>query len=134
MASDEDYMAFLNKANQDADEAHAAHAATAAQNSNSSKTMLKALDAGEEAPKEIREVCGKAVYVSDADEPFEQVSLQWTGEGGLPDEGEFCFLFWRSGLITGGVCYFDHGVLLKYWCYLWQMDKRLLLFIAESYE
>jgi hypothetical protein len=84
MASDEDYMAFLNKANQDADDAHA----TAAQ-SNSSKTMLKALDSGEEAPKEIREVCSKAVYVSDADEPFEQVSLRWTGEGGLPDEGEF---------------------------------------------
>lgn len=84
MASDEDYMAFLNKANNDADEAHAA-----ARAQSGGKAQLKTLDAGEQAPQAIVDVCKTAVYTSDADEPFVQVSLKWAGEGGLPDEGEF---------------------------------------------
>lgn len=88
MASDQDYMAFLDKANNDADEAHA----SAAKTQSGSRAQLKALDAGQTAPKSIVDVCKEAVYTSDADEPFEQVSLKYTGANGLPDEGTFYFL------------------------------------------
>lgn len=87
MASDEDYMAFLNKANNDADEAHAKAAETVRAQSGA-RAQLKALDAGSTAPQPIVDVCKEAVYTSDADEPFHQVSLKWSGEGGLPDEGK----------------------------------------------
>lgn len=82
MASDEDYMAFLNKANRDTDEANAAAAAT-----SGTRAAFKAQDAGEQAPAVIQEACKDAFYVSDADEPFQQVSLQYQGADGLPDEG-----------------------------------------------
>ncbi|KAM3427729.1 hypothetical protein MY4824_009270 [Beauveria thailandica] len=85
MSSDQDYMAFLNKANKDADEAHAKSSKTA-------RAQLKTLDAGQTAPQGIVEVCKEAVYTSDADEPFEPVSLKFTGAGGLPDEEEFAEL------------------------------------------
>lgn len=84
MASDEDYMSFLDKANRDLDEANAAAAQSTA------PATFKALDAGVEVPKSIKDVCQEAIYVSDADEPFEEVSLKWTGEGGLPSEGMCC--------------------------------------------
>ncbi|KAL6808995.1 hypothetical protein GGI42DRAFT_227986 [Trichoderma sp. SZMC 28013] len=90
MASDEDYMAFLNKANQDADEGRAA----AAQSSGGAaqQRTFKTADEGSELPKSIAEVCRDAFYVSEADEPFKGVSLKWKGEGGLPDEVEFAKL------------------------------------------
>lgn len=81
MASDEDYMAFLNKANEGVSGGSGQAAA------QSTKVQSKAVDSGTEVPKEIREVCRGAFYVSDADEPFEGVSLRWSGEDGLPDEG-----------------------------------------------
>lgn len=84
MASDEDYMAFLNKANQDADEGRAA-----AQGAGGQRTF-KAADEGSELPKSIADVCRNTFYVSEADELFKGVSLKWKGEGGLPDEGQFC--------------------------------------------
>lgn len=80
MATDEDYMSFLDKANQEADEAHASA-------QRSSQSQFKAMDAGSEVPKAIKNVCKEAIYISETDEPFEEVSLKWTGEGGLPDEG-----------------------------------------------
>lgn len=81
-------MAFLNKANQDADEGRAA----AAQSSGGAaqQRTFKTADEGSELPKSIAEVCRDAFYVSEADEPFKGVSLKWKGEGGLPDEGQFC--------------------------------------------
>lgn len=82
MSNDDDYMAFLNKANQDT----GADAATQQQQRSSS--VFKAKDEGSEVPKEIRSVCRSAVYVSDADEPFEEVSLKWEGKNGLPTECE----------------------------------------------
>ncbi|KAF4582036.1 hypothetical protein GQ602_006660 [Ophiocordyceps camponoti-floridani] len=87
MASDEDYMAFLDKANKDLGEGEAA-----AQRSCDTKFSFKAVDEGSAVPSAIRDVCNKEVYVSDADEPFVEVSLRWTGEGGLPDEVEFAKL------------------------------------------
>lgn len=96
MASDEDYMAFLNKANQDAD---AGKATAAAQTSTTSgQRTFKTTDEGSELPKSIADVCKDTFYVSEADEPFRGVSLKWKGEGGLPDEGEHCFCY--SGIAS----------------------------------
>ncbi|KAJ4859128.1 hypothetical protein T069G_07395 [Trichoderma breve] len=89
MASDEDYMAFLNKANQDADEGRAA--AQSSRGAGQQRTF-KTADEGSELPKSIAEVIRDAFYVSEADEPFKGVSLKWKGEGGLPDEVEFAKL------------------------------------------
>ncbi|KAM0258283.1 hypothetical protein ACHAQJ_003925 [Trichoderma viride] len=86
MASDEDYMAFLNKANQDADEGKAATT------QSSGQRAFKTADEGSELPKSIANACKDAFYVSEADEPFKGVSLKWKGEGGLPDEVEFAKL------------------------------------------
>ncbi|KAI5466871.1 hypothetical protein BGZ63DRAFT_418624 [Mariannaea sp. PMI_226] len=83
MASDDDYMNFLNKANQDTGSAVA---------QSSERPVLKAKDAGSEVPKEIQAVCQEAVYISEADEPFEEVSLHWDGENRLPTESEFAKL------------------------------------------
>lgn len=76
MASDEDYMAFLNKANQDPG---------AVSTQETGKVKTKTVDQGSEVPKGIKAACKDAFYVSDADEPFEEVSLKH--EGKLPDEG-----------------------------------------------
>ncbi|EFY87403.1 hypothetical protein J3459_011508 [Metarhizium acridum] len=87
MASDEDYMAFLDKANQDLDDGNA----LAAKQKEQSNAVFKTVDQGSQAPKVIRDACQDAVYVTDADEPFEEVSLKWSGDG-LPDEIEFAKL------------------------------------------
>lgn len=89
MASDEDYMAFLNKANADVS-AGGGRATTQA-----GSGPFKAVDAGSEVPKEIREACRDTFYVSEADEPFEGVSLRWTAESGLPDEGRLSLSHFR---------------------------------------
>lgn len=81
MASDDDYMAFLNKANNQSD------AGAQASTQSSAPAKFKATDTGSEVPKAIKNACKNEVYVSDADEPFQEVSLKWDGEGGLPDEG-----------------------------------------------
>lgn len=81
MASDDDYMAFLNKANQDTGVASAQQGGT-----------IKTKTVDSEVPKTIRDVCKDAVYISEADEPFEEVSLKWSGSGGLPDEETFATL------------------------------------------
>ncbi|KAG8669877.1 hypothetical protein FPOAC2_09218 [Fusarium poae] len=86
MSNDDDYMAFLNKANQD----------TGASASTQDRTTFKAKDHGAEVHKAIVDVCKKAVYTSDADEPFEEVSLKWQGSNGLPTETEFAKLIGHS--------------------------------------
>ena len=83
MSSDADYMSFLDKANKDTDEGRA----QAQSQSGGSKAQFKATDSGSSVPKEIRDACKNEVYVSDADEPFEEVSLKWDKDDGLPDEG-----------------------------------------------
>ncbi|KAI0440723.1 hypothetical protein F4803DRAFT_563616 [Xylaria telfairii] len=85
MASDEDYMAFLDKANRDPNEGHA--------KPQSKSEELKATDDGAQIPAAIQEATKDAFYVSDADEPFVPVCLAWDEGGkGLPDEGEFATL------------------------------------------
>jgi hypothetical protein len=77
MASDEDYAAFLDKANEDPGESRT---------QSSGKVELRAVDRGVEVPAALREVTKDAFYVSDADEPFEPVCLKLKGKT-LPDEG-----------------------------------------------
>jgi len=75
MAADEDYASFLEKANQDTGSKRA---------STQSKTVrTRAVDT--EIPPSLLDV--EEYYVSDADEPFEPVSLKWDGDG-LPSSGE----------------------------------------------
>jgi hypothetical protein len=81
MASDGDYMSFLDKANQDT--GNSSNQAT-----TQSKKAFKTTDSGSQPPKEIKDACKDAFYVSDADEPFEPVSLKYDGED-LPDESMF---------------------------------------------
>ncbi|KAK7730678.1 hypothetical protein SLS57_001508 [Botryosphaeria dothidea] len=78
MASDEDYAAFLDKANQDT-------GAPASAQSKSFKT--KAVDS--EVPPVLQSV--EEYYISDADEPFEPVSLKWEGDA-TPSEAAFAKL------------------------------------------
>ncbi|RKL25203.1 hypothetical protein BFJ72_g14073 [Fusarium proliferatum] len=86
MSNDDDYMAFLNKANQD----------TGAGAATQEKTTFKTKDQGAQVPKPISDVCKNAVYTSDADEPFQEVSLKWEGKNGLPSESEFAKLIKHS--------------------------------------
>jgi hypothetical protein len=84
MATDEEYMAFLDKANADPS------AGVAKKQSRSQQARLKTVDREEDIPVRLREVTKDAFYVSDADEPFEPVCLRlMDGEDTLPDEGAF---------------------------------------------
>lgn len=87
MATDEDYMSFLDKANQDPNEG-------VARAQGSGKVEFKTTDEGVKVPGVIEKVLGKgdAFYVSDADEPFVGVALKLSGKG-LPDEGMFGYVF-----------------------------------------
>ncbi|KAI1825769.1 hypothetical protein F4861DRAFT_500655 [Xylaria intraflava] len=85
MASDDDYMAFLNRANQDPGAGRAVP--------QGGGTEFKAMDDGAVIPAAIQRATNDAFYVSDADEPFLPVSLAWDEGGkGLPDEVEFATL------------------------------------------
>jgi hypothetical protein len=85
MASDEDYMNFLDKANKDPSEGVAK-----SQQQGLAKAQFKTTDKGVEIPAALKEVTQDAFYTSDADEPFVPVALNWDEAGkGLPDEGEF---------------------------------------------
>jgi hypothetical protein len=82
MASDEDYAAFLDKANADPNEG-------VAKTRTSNKVALKAVDHGVEIPAALTKATEDTFYVSDADEPFEPVCLKLGGKGKgiMPDEG-----------------------------------------------
>jgi len=92
--SDQDYMAFLNKANEDPSKGATSSTAItgAATNNQGPRKKFRATQEGVEVPGPIAKVCGKgdvSFYASDADEPFEAVALRWDEGGkGLPDEGE----------------------------------------------
>jgi len=90
MASDEDYAAFLDKANQDPNAGVAK--STRAQKSS---VQLKSVDQGVAVPANIRAKTEKEewIYVTDADEPFVGVALRLGGEEKrLPDEVGFAQL------------------------------------------
>ena len=90
MASDEDYSAFLDKANEDPNKG------IAKTQSSRGKVQLKAVDQGADVPAVLKKVTKDAFYVSDADEPFEPVCLKLAKGKGLPDEGT-CSKVWSVG-------------------------------------
>lgn len=75
MASDEDYTSFLEKANQ--------YTGSSKATTQSKKISTEAVDT--EVPQSLQAI--EEYYVSDADEPFEPVSLKWDGDA-LPSVGE----------------------------------------------
>ncbi|KAB5586014.1 hypothetical protein GE09DRAFT_1072918 [Coniochaeta sp. 2T2.1] len=88
MASDEEYMNFLDKANEDPSKGVAK-----SQSHGLAQAKFKTTDAGVEIPAALKEVTKDAFYVSDADEPFVPVALSWDEAGkGLPDEEEIARL------------------------------------------
>ena len=87
MASDEDYAAFLDKANEDPSKG-------VVSTQSSGKIQLKAVDHGVRVPAALKAATSDAFYVSDADEPFEPVVLKGAGKS-LPDEGMLLSSFLR---------------------------------------
>ncbi|KAM3082631.1 hypothetical protein ACMFMF_002287 [Clarireedia jacksonii] len=85
MATDEDYMAFLNKANEDPS------AGTSKASAKSKKHEFKTTDDDVDVPSILVKATKDAWYVSDADEPFVVVVLK-LGEGGMPNEDTFAEL------------------------------------------
>ena len=75
MASDDAYGAFLDQANQDTGSSKASSKTTSA--------PTKAVDTA--VPELLHKV--RQYYVSDSDEPFEPVSLKWSGKN-MPSESE----------------------------------------------
>jgi hypothetical protein len=104
MASDQDqaerdYMAFLDKANEDPSKGSSS--STAAKKESGG---FRTREEGVKVPECLVRVCERgAFYVSDADEPFEAVALGWyEGGRGLPDEGSFYTPFLAVWLILTG--------------------------------
>ena len=75
MSSDDAYSSFLDQANQDTG------ATKASTQSTSQKVSSEATDT--EVPTALQNV--ESYYVSEADEPFEPVSLKWDGSN-MPSE------------------------------------------------
>ncbi|TGO67135.1 hypothetical protein BOTNAR_0047g00020 [Botryotinia narcissicola] len=84
MGSDEDYMAFLDKANEDPS------AGTSKATSSNKKAEFKTMDDDLDVPSVLVRATKDAWYTSDADEPFVVVALKC--EGGMPDEETFAKL------------------------------------------
>lgn len=76
MSSDDTYSSFLDQANQD----------TGASKVSSESNAATAKVTDTDVPMELRHV--DQYYTSEADEPFEPVSLQWNGKN-MPSEGSF---------------------------------------------
>lgn len=83
MATDDEYMDFLNNANEDSGQGSVS---TQAQGSKAKKE-LKAADNGADIPQPLVKATKDAFYMSDSDEPFVPVSLAWEKGEGLPNEG-----------------------------------------------
>ncbi|TLS23414.1 uncharacterized protein PpBr36_06319 [Pyricularia pennisetigena] len=84
MASDESYMDFLNKANEDPS------ACKANSSETTSSSDFRSTESGIETPAVLVKATKDAFYMSEADEPFVPVALGW--EKGLPNEEEFAKL------------------------------------------
>lgn len=80
MASDEDYAAFLDKANQD----------TGGATTQSKQYGTKSVNTA--VPKALEQV--EEYYTSDADEPFEPVSLTYSGKDSV-SAGKLAASLWR---------------------------------------
>lgn len=94
MSSDADYAAFLEKANQD----------TGASNMTSQSTRSKGSKVVDtEVPANLQSI--DVIYESEADEPFEPVSLKWNKEE-LPTQSMFiqALLQANIGVATNQTC------------------------------
>ena len=92
--SDEAYSSFLDQANQDTG------SKSVSTSSKNQKTSAKAVDT--DVPDILRNI--QSVYTTDADEPFEPVSLKWE-EGKVPDASKYCVCCWKRGLnVTAAPC------------------------------
>ena len=90
MSSDQDYEAFLKKANEDLNAAGTSRNTVAA---SSAIEKFKARDEGLEVPAMLKDVTARDfTLASDSDEPFEAVVLKWMDKdgNGLPDERKSC--------------------------------------------
>jgi hypothetical protein len=81
MASDDAYMSFLDKANEDVSGGKSQQGASV-----KTQTVHSSLS----VPKALKSV--DANYVSETDEPFEPVALKWDGaaKGAWPSAGMYC--------------------------------------------
>lgn len=95
MSSDDAYSAFLDQANQDT-------GASKASTKRSSPAEPKTVNT--EVPALLQNVERFGIYTSEADEPFEPVSLKWDGDG-LPTEGSPCLLASISLLVVLLMCF-----------------------------
>jgi len=75
MSSDADYASFLDRANQD----------TGSTRVSAESKSVGAKSVNTEVPKALEEI--EEYYVSDADEPFEPVSLKFDGDS-VPSAGK----------------------------------------------
>lgn len=93
MASDEEYMNFLEKVNKAPSEGVVKPQGLAA---DKTKAQLKTRDHDVAVPEQLDAVTENSFYSSDADEPFVPVALKlkWNDENGngLPDEEEIARL------------------------------------------
>ncbi|OCL02441.1 hypothetical protein AOQ84DRAFT_304719 [Glonium stellatum] len=87
MSSDADYAAFLDKANQD----------TGANNVFAQSKSVGSKSVNTEVPKALEEI--EEYYVSDADEPFEPVSLKFDGDS-VPSADNFAKLLSHDSEIS----------------------------------
>lgn len=86
MASDDAYMAFLGKANQDTGAGSDDIISTTRRQQTTSSggfAATKAVDT--DVPPKLQQI--DKYYMSETDEPFEPVSLSWS-KSTLPSEGE----------------------------------------------
>lgn len=81
MSSDEAYSSFLDQANQDTG------ASQAKASTESSSVGTKAIDT--DVPATLQSI--EQYYTSEADEPFEPVSLRWAGQN-MPSESKLSWL------------------------------------------
>ncbi|KAK4198511.1 hypothetical protein QBC40DRAFT_350176 [Triangularia verruculosa] len=92
--SDEDYLAFLNKAN-----APPTSSSTAQARSTSDKQNFKTTDAGVAVPEVLKKAVEGKVFTaasSETESPFEVVALRLKSGEGLPDEEEFAEMIGHS--------------------------------------
>ncbi len=75
MSSDDAYSAFLEQANQD----------TGAGNDSLTSNAINTKSVDTDVPVQLQKV--EQYYMSEVDEPFDPVSLKWTGAE-LPSESE----------------------------------------------
>ena len=88
MASDEVYSDFLDKANQDTGTSKTSTQST-------SKLSTKAVDT--DIPGPLQKV--EQYYTSEADEPFEPVSLKWNGSN-MPSESMLWLAFFVQAIVN----------------------------------